>query len=187
MAGRRWTEEELEMLERYNGTCTCAMMAKRLGRSPDAVKLKMSRSGLLGFAQATELLTAYQILKAYGINYRKLKRWQRLGLKRKKISGYNTFKQKDVYEFMKNHPEEWDATKVVNDSLFMNEPWFLKKRREDRAGRKKRRRWTPSDVSHLILRYRQGAPIRQIAEEMDRSESSIKNKMHYMTERGFRI
>ena len=187
MAGRRWTEEELEKLERYNGTCTCAVMAKRLGRSPEAVKLKMNRIGLLGFAQSTELLTAYQIFKAYGINYRKLERWQRLGLKKKRISGYNTYRQEDLYKFMKSHPEEWDATKVTDDSLFMNEPWFLQKRKDDRVGPKKRKEWTPCDVSHLILRYKQGMPIRQIAEEMGRTESSIKNKMHYMTERGFRI
>lgn len=187
MAGRRWTEEELEKLERYNGTCTCATMAKRLGRSPEAVKIKMNRIGLRGFEQATELLTGFQVLKTYGIEYRQLQRWHRLGLKRRKISGYNTYRQEDLYKFMKSHPEEWDATKVTDDSLFMSEPWFLQKRKDDRVGPKKRKEWTSFDVSHLILRYRQGAPIRQIAEEMGRTESSIKNKMHYMTNRGFRI
>ena len=186
MAGRQWSEDELQKLEKWNGTCTCATMARRLGRSPEAVSKKMQRLGLLGFRQATDLLTSFQIQKTFGIQYRTLLYWsEKKGLRLEKKENHLIVRQKDFYDFLKAHPDDWDARKVVDDSIFMNREWFLEKRRQDRN--RKKRGWTRDEVGHLIICYRKGIPVSQIAKEMGRTESSVKNKMHYMTSRGFRI
>ena len=43
MAGRRWTQEELQILEDMIGTYTVASIAKKLGRSFDSVNIKLNR------------------------------------------------------------------------------------------------------------------------------------------------
>ena len=185
MAGRRWTKEELEELERMTSDKTSDAIGRILNRTPEAVRLKRGRSGIPCFENATDLLTAHQINVTYGIQPRTLKCWARMGLRIKKVGYRNTVTQGDLVKFMKDHPDAWDSRKIKDDTIFMNAPWFREKQKADRGT--PTRRWTKAETSTLKIRYMQGVPIRQIALELGRTESMVKCKMHYMTSRGFRI
>ena len=52
-----WTAEEEEFLEEKIGTFTADQIARRLGRSFSSVDMKLSRMGIGGFRQSTDMLT----------------------------------------------------------------------------------------------------------------------------------
>ncbi len=176
MGGRAWTQEELETLEQMAGTYTVATIAKRLGRTFDATNIKLNRMGLLGFEKSTDLLTMNQVCLMLGVQSRTVKKkWRNKGLRIMRKGNYLTVRQEALIKYLKEHPEDWNATKVTDDSLIMAYPWYKAKKREDT---KDSYYWSSDDISQLkYLRY-QGYSIREIAEKMGRSESSIKYKLY---------
>lgn len=76
---------------------------------------------------------------------------------------------------MKEHPEDWNAARVTDDTLFMQYPWFKEKRKNDISHKYN---WTQTEVSQMKMLRKQGFTIREIAEKMNRSESSIKYKLY---------
>lgn len=176
MAGRRWTQEELQTLEDMIGTFTVETIARRLGRSFDAVNIKLNRMGLVGFEKSTDLLTMNQVCQMLGVQSRTVKgKWQRKGLRVMRKGNYVVVKQPELIKYLKNHPEDWNAANIPDDSLLMGYSWYKEKRQTDK---KTRYFWTPDEESKLrFLRY-QGYSIREISEQMGRSESSIKYKIY---------
>lgn len=176
MGGRKWTDEELELLENLSGTFTVAQIAKRLGRSFVATNLKLNRMGLLGFEKSTDLLTANQVCLMIGIESRTLKKkWKDKGLKIMRKGNYLCVRQPDLIKYLKEHPEDWNAAKITDDSLIMAYPWYKEKKKTDE---KSSYYWTPEEISTMkLLRY-QGYSIREIGERLGRSESSIKYKLY---------
>lgn len=77
--------------------------------------------------------------------------------------------------YMKEHPEDWNAARVTDDTLFMQYPWFKEKRKNDISHKYN---WTQTEVSQMKMLRKQGFTIREIAEKMNRSESSIKYKLY---------
>lgn len=176
MGGRRWTNEELQTLEEMIGTYTVASIARKLGRSFDSVNIKLNRMGLVGFEKSTDLLTLNQVHQMLGVESRTLKgKWTRKGLRILHKGNYLVVKQPELIKYLKNHPEDWNAANIPDDSLIMGYSWYKEKRQTDK---KTRYYWTPEEESKLkFLRY-QGYSIREIAEQMGRSESSIKFKLY---------
>ena len=176
MAGRRWTQEELDALEEMIGTYTVAVIAKRLGRSFDAVNIKLNRMGLVGFEKSTDRLTMNQVCLMLGVQSRTVKKkWQGKGLRIIRRGNYLTIRQEELIKYLKNHPEDWNAADIPDDSLIMRYPWYKEKKAQDARSQYY---WTDAEVSRLKLLRFQGYSIREIAEQMGRSESSIKYKLY---------
>lgn len=88
---------------------------------------------------------------------------------------YLVVRQENLLDYLKKHPEDWNATKVTNDSLFYGLPWYKEKLKNDKE---ESYYWTEYEMAQLrLLRY-QGYSIREIAEQMNRSESSVKYKLY---------
>ncbi|MCH5201543.1 MAG: hypothetical protein J1F60_11365, partial [Oscillospiraceae bacterium] len=81
-AGKGWKTEELEYLQDNWGTVSIPGIAKHLGRSIDAVKLKAQRIGLGRHLHSGVLLTLNQLCNAFGknITYKVKHRWIPAGL-----------------------------------------------------------------------------------------------------------
>lgn len=105
-----------------------------------------------------------------GIQY-----WERKGLKSVRKNPYVMYRQQDIIRYMKEHPEDWNAARVTDDTLFMQYPWFKEKRKNDISHKYN---WTQTEVSQMKMLRKQGFTIREIAEKMNRSESSIKYKLY---------
>lgn len=88
---------------------------------------------------------------------------------------YVMYRQQDIIRYMKEHPEDWNAARVTDDTLFMQYPWFKEKRKNDIS---RKYNWTQTEVSQMKMLRKQGFTIREIAEKMNRSESSIKYKLY---------
>ena len=149
MGGRRWTNDEIQTLEDMSGTYTVATIARRLGRSFDSVNLKMNRLGILGFEKSTDLI------------FRK--------------GNYIVVRQEDLIRYLKQHPEDWNAANIPDDTLIMGYTWYKEKKHQDIPTSYY---WKTSEKSRLQLLRKQGYSIREIAEKMGRSESSIKYKLY---------
>lgn len=176
MANRHWTQEELQALEDMIGTFTVATIAKRLGRSFDAVNIKLNRIGLSGFEKSTDLITLNQLCIMFGVQRRTVdKKWKDHGLRIMRKGNYYVVSQENLIKFLKNNPEVWNAADVTDDSLIMRFPWYQEKKKTDT---KSQYYWTPADISRLKLLWYQGYTIREMAEQMGRSESSIKYKLY---------
>lgn len=176
MAGRRWTQEELQTLEEMIDKYTVATIAKKLGRSFDSVNIKLNRMGLVGFERSTDLLTMNQVCLMLGVQSRTVKKkWQGKGLRIMRKGNYLAIRQEELIKYLKNHPEDWSAADIIDDSLIMRYPWYKEKKKQDS---KTQYFWTPEELSKLRHLRHQGYSIREIAEQMGRSESSIKYKLY---------
>ena len=178
MGGRKWTDEEIAKLEEWAGMFTVEQMAKKLGRSWNAVNLQIGRLGIPGIRRGTEHLSMRQLSIVVGIDSRTIyKKWvAKGGLKPMRKGSMVMFSQDRVIRFMRDHPDYWNARLITDDSLFLRYPWYQEKKRTDVL--KSRRYWTPQEVSRLHTYEMRGMKMREIAERMGRTESSIKQKLH---------
>ena len=84
------------------------------------------------------------------------------------------FKQEDVIRFMRDHPDYWNARKITDDSMFLRYPWYQKKKKTDV---RRQYYWTPQEVARLRVFRKRGMTIPAIAERMNRTPSSIRQKL----------
>lgn len=175
MGGRTWSQEELIRLEELTETYPLATVARKLNRSENAVFLKRQRTGIGGFMANTDMLTRNTLSRILGVENRTIQYWERKGLKSVRKKPYVMYRQQDIIRYMKEHPEDWNAARVTDDTLFMQYPWFKEKRKNDISHKYN---WTQTEVSQMKMLRKQGFTIREIAEKMNRSESSIKYKLY---------
>ena len=177
MGGRAWSQEELIQLEELTETYPLATVARKLNRSENAVFLKRQRTGIGGFMANTDMLTRNTLSRILGVENRTIQYWERKGLKSVRKKPYVMYRQQDIIRYMKEHPEDWNAARITDDSLFMRFDWYQEKKKHDVATRYN---WTEREESKLKFLRHEGYTIREIAEKMNRSESSIKYKLYRM-------
>lgn len=175
MGGRAWSQEDIELLEEITEKYPLATVARKLNRSENAVFIKQQRLDIGGLRANTDMLTRNTLSRILGVENRTIQYWERKGLKSIKKKPYVMYRQQDIIRYMRDHPEDWNAARITDDSLFMGYDWYKEKRRTDKPSRYN---WTEAEVSWMKTLRRQGFTIREIAEKMNRSESSIKYKMY---------
>lgn len=67
MGGRKWTDEELVLLEELTEKYPLETVARRLNRTKEAVFLKRQRIGMGGYMANTDMLTRNTVSKILGI------------------------------------------------------------------------------------------------------------------------
>jgi hypothetical protein len=79
---------------------------------------------------------------------------------------------------MKEYKDLWDTRKVTI-CLYNRKPsWYIEKEISDKNRSIKRySRWSITETKILIDRYRRSYTLEEIAKEIGRSKSSIKNKI----------
>ncbi len=185
MRGRRWTPEEDQLLEELIGDYTAEGVARKMKRSFNSINCRLYRLGIPGFGKSTDRLTMNQLCKMMGVDSRTVKKkWKEHGLIIRHKGQYKIIGQADLIKFLKNHPEDWNAADVTDDSIIGRYPWYKEKRKTDV---KTQYFWTPEDISTLKYLRHEGYSIREIAEKMGRSESSIKGKLYGGKQRGISI
>lgn len=181
MGGRKWTDEELVLLEELTEKYPLETVARRLNRTKEAVFLKRQRIGMGGYMANTDMLTRNTVSKILGIENRTLQYWERKGLKSYRKRPYVMYRQEDIIKYMREHPEDWNAARVTDDTMFMRYDWYKEKRKNDIS---RRYNWTGTEVRRMQHLKHEGYSIREIAEMMNRSESSIKYKLYRRSNNG---
>lgn len=175
MGGRAWSQEELVQLEELTEKYPLSTVARKLNRSENAVFLKRQRLGIGGLRDNSDMLTRNTLSRILGVENRTIQYWERKGLKSIRKKPYVMYRHQDIINYPRDHPEDWNATRVTDDTLFMRYQWYKEKRKNDIS---RKYNWTQTEVNRMNMLRKQGFTIREIAEKMNRSESSIKYKMY---------
>ena len=171
-----WTSEEMTQLEKMTGNYTIKVIAKKLKRTEGSVACKISRMGLQGFLESTDLLTMHQVTLMMGVQgYTIRNQWQSNGLRVIRKGRFYVMHEADLLRYLKDHPQDWNATKVTDDSLLIKYQWYKDKRRQDK---KVSYFWRSDEISRMrLLRY-QGYTVPEIAARLGRSVESVKSRLY---------
>lgn len=116
-----WSAEDIRFLRENWGKLSIRTLAKRLNRSEYGVLVKSKRLKL-GPIQDKSLFTKSEICHLLRVDHRKVGRWVSQGLLKAKIAPTSRkrgksrnilqVKPKDLLDFLREHPDQWDARKA---------------------------------------------------------------------------
>lgn len=110
-----WTDSEMEYLQKWLHRISIAKIAKHLGRTQTAVKLKAKR---LGLRKSDDGYTLRALCQGLGCDHHKVEQWVGLGwLKGNRRETERThdmwhFNDADIRNFIFNHPLEIDPRRA---------------------------------------------------------------------------
>lgn len=211
--GPDWSEEEIFCLRELFWAQTPQAIAKRLGRTINAVRVKAKKIGLR--QRARPELTPNQISGLLNICPKQVLRWVRRRLLSARCAP--TFERRiwlirrdDLIEFLRAHPELWDARRCPNVHLELglrasrpvdimatlghdeahgrlgrqDRPvWLRDKLADDIARGRARKRWTPAEDTRLRDLLRLGVGYREIGGRLGRTEAAVDHRVRQLGRR----
>lgn len=181
---RRWTDEEKAIVIDGWGVLSVRCLAKRIGRTKQAVITFAERNKLGGCVLNSGVhLTTSEVGEMLGVDCTTVIYWIKKGwlkserktLRKRRV---NRVDVEDLREFMKDNPERWNACDIKDDILMFDEQWFKDKMAKDRdkVERDRGKAWTVLEEKRLVELVMQGYTNPEIAKMMDRTYFSIKRK-----------
>lgn len=187
--GKNWTKKEELWLAENWGTASLEGICNHLGRSLNAIKVRVSRMGLPPYLESGEYITMHQLILALGYSHGadgyKTKSWvenRGFPMKRKRV-GKNTFKivyLEDFWEWAEKNRSFVDFSRMEPFALGEEPEWVASQRSIDYKGCALQRKdpWTPRDDELLVSMVRQHRYTwPQISERLHRSEGSIQRRL----------
>ena len=184
---RNWTAEESEFLAENWGQMTVGGLAKRLKRSPAAIKIRASSQGLGPFLNGGEYITLNQLMQAitgHNVYSYTLKSWveqrgmpihyQRIQQKRVRVVYIEEF-----WEWAEKNRSFIDFSQMEPLALGMEPDWVADQRKKDFAsfGIQRKDPWTPDEDSRLTMllkKHRYG--YMELTEMLHRSAGAIQRR-----------
>ena len=186
--GKDWTEEEINYIREVWGSKTIPQIARKLGRSINAVKIKAQRIGYTGQKWFGEMMSARKVSELLGVDVHTVcDVWipkhglkgvrKRLG-KSKKTTTIIMFE--DLLKWLEVNQDLWDSRRVELYALGMEYEWLASKRKLDKEKPiRKAFKWTPQEDARLIYLYKRGEmTYAEIAQELNRPASGIEHRLH---------
>lgn len=199
-----WSEEEIEYLEFNIGTWDLDRIAKKLGKTPEAVLSKADKLGIANTKVASGLLTMHEMAIALCVDDKTVKRLivnhglpakQRdFRIKNKEVDENGKKKTKrlfyyiDVKSFWKWAAENKDLInwhQVPKYALPIEPEWLDERRKEDYYKWLKRRRpWTPEQDTQLwSMYYQEGMAQKEIALLLGRPVRGVEKRLKRLREK----
>ena len=186
--GKDWSQEELDYICEVWGEKTIPQIARHLGRSIDAVKVKTVRLGYTSQKWCGSMMSARKVSELLGVDVHAVcDYWiPKCGLKGKK-KRLGTSKKtttiimfEDLLDWLETHPDLWDSRRVELYALGMEYDWLTEKRRADALRPvRKAQKWTPEEDARLVAMFRRGnMTYAEIAAELGRPESGVEHRVH---------
>lgn len=187
---RIWTEEEEKKLKTLSKTMTASQIANVLGRSKNSIDCKRKKMNIQDCMTTTDCITANQVGVLVGqFRTNIYRRWSKAGLPLKKMgTKYKVINEKQLIKFMKEHYELWRASQCDYD-FFCKYDWFLERLKAERNGTdtidayRKRKEWTPYELSRVKMLWKRGKSGNEIAEEVGRSRMAIYHQIRKFKEK----
>lgn len=188
---RNWTEKEIEYLMDSWGAVSMVTIAKNLGRSVEAVKLKAGRLGLGRFLDAGEYVTLNRLMSVMrgmsksnnGYSYT-IRQWIDKGLpvKRKKVNNcsFRVVYLRDWWDWAEENSTLIDFSKMEPLALGEEPAWVKEQRKADIEKRIqfKTSPWTKAEdklLIDLLNSYRY--TYRELSIRLKRTEGAIKRRV----------
>ena len=187
---KRWTPEEEDYLSDRWGTISIPAIAKHLGRSVNAVKVRAQRMGLGAVLMSGDYITLNQLLFAVkgtnaGGNYT-LKSWVKnrgLPVHTKRVVS-NSFRVVYLHEFWdwaEKNRSFLDFSKMEPLALGEEPPWVAEQRKKDFQAFAIQRKdpWTPDEDARLKMLLQQHKyGFKEISEILRRSAGAIQRRIN---------
>lgn len=185
--GPDWTQEELDYIREVWGSKTVPQIAKHLGRSVTAVRIKTTRLGYDGQKWSGEMMSARKVSELLGVDVHAVcDYWiPKCGLKAKRRQLGVTKKTttiimfEDLLKWLEAHQDLWDSRRVEMYALGMEYDWLKKKRKAD-ADKPVRQaqKWTQQEDARLIALFKRGnMTYAEIGAELGRPASGIEHRL----------
>lgn len=186
-AGKKWTNEDIEALESYWGNISIPAIARKLGRSVEAVKEKAFRLGLRRHLHSGTMITFNQFCIAIGrgpMHKEILERFRKLGLPiHYKASIKTRFAMVDIDEFWtwaEKHKSVIDFSRIEPLTFGAEPDWVKEARAADFRKRDGiiKTPWTPTEdrrLKQMLEAYRY--TYDDISRELRRTEGAVKRRI----------
>lgn len=185
--GPDWTQEELDYIREVWGDKTVPQIAKHLGRSITAVKVKTARLGYTGQKWSGEMMSARKVSELLGVDVHTVcDFWvPKCGLKAKQRQLGVTKKTttiimfEDLLEWLEAHQDLWDSRRVEMYALGMEYDWLKEKRKTDADKPvRKAQKWTQQEDDRLIALFKRGGmTYAEIGAELGRPASGVEHRL----------
>lgn len=184
MGAKNWTKKECDFLEDKWGTVSIPTIAKSLGRTEYAVKLKASKLGLGRHLYSCEEITISQLVKVLGAHYNyTVDRWISYGFpvkyKKSVSKKYKVFKLEDFWKWAEQHRDILNFSKFEKGMLGKEPSWVDEKRQADIAAAKYiKTPWTIEEDNILInMLNSYKYSYQDISDRLKRTGGAIKRRM----------
>jgi len=133
-----WTQNDIQFLRQNWGKFSIRSLASRLHRTGNSIMVKSKRLKL-GPIQDKSLFSKREIAELLHVDHRKVDQWLKQGLKSKlaptsreygKSRNILQVKPQDLVDFLRDHPDQWDARKAGDIRRSVNQKELLKARVE---------------------------------------------------------
>lgn len=183
---KNWSPDELGYLEEKWGAVSLIAIASKLGRTPNAVKLKASRLGLGPHLMGSESISANRLLIAVVGNsaYYTLRKWIRAGLRvhRHRVlkASFLMVNIQTFWNWAEKHRREIDFSRFEEGALGLEPDWVKEKRQADKFLMGAKSPWTAQEDALLRSTTKQGGyTYTDICARLPiRSQSAIKRRIY---------
>lgn len=187
---KKWTSEETEYLCDKWGTVSIPSIAKKLGRSVNAIMIRAQREGLGAHLDSDHRVSLNQLLIAFdrsgsrGSGYF-IGQLERAGcpikMHRVKKCRFRVIDIDAFWEWAEGHKNLFDWSKLESGTLGPEPDWVQEKRRIDQARNTKPHNtpWTAGDDNALKVMLEQYKyTYADLSKYFGRSEGAIKRRIH---------
>lgn len=182
---KTWTPEELQYLEDHWGTVSIPGIAKKLGRTVNAIKVRVARMGLGGMLNSGDYVTFNQLMRELTDNSQsysyQMKSWVKnrgmpIHTKRVNACSFRVVYLEEFWEWAEQHRSFIDFSKLEPLALGKEPDWVAEQRRKDYQSFALQRKdpWSPDEDNNLIrLLKQQKYGYAELSEILRRSEGAI--------------
>lgn len=179
---RNWTQEEIDFLKENIGVLKLSTIAKRLGRSYEAVSIKLKRLGMANTKNLTGMMTMGELARHLHVDRNIVKRWVDLyGLPctvkvprlSKKFYFIDTI---HFWQWAEQNKERIDFSKIEEHAILPEPSWVKKERLKDIHAKKKRvyKKWTTKEYKLMMQMREKGCTYSEIGKTLGRTPECIR-------------
>jgi excisionase family DNA binding protein len=191
MPGKRWTIEDEDFLKEKVCTLSFPALAKRLGRSVNAIEVRVRRLGIENTKLLSGKLTANELAMALNIDNHTVYRWiENHGLKAvrkvtRQVAKFNLISVEDFWKWAEQNKEKINFTKIDPLVLLPEPKWVEEERKRDYHTIPKRQaaQWTDEEDKRLISLLNGNYTQKEIGEFLNRSENAVQRRVSRLRER----
>lgn len=175
--GRKWTNEEVEYLEKFYNRRGVGYIAKKLNRTENSIKRKAQRLGYNAYV--CEELYLSTIAKCFHCDIAVIKRWiDKFGLPCRYIQRgqikCGLVDGKKFWKWANNHKDIIPWSKYVKYTILPEPDWINVTLKEYKT-KYHRKRITQQEKSYVIHQRELGHTFKEIAESIGRTEDAVKH------------
>ena len=181
---KRWTVSDVDYLKENVGYRRIQDIAETLGRSENAVLLKIKRLKIGMTRSVSGKVTSGELARLLDVDRNTVRCWiQYHGLPCSKKVTSNTRKYtlilpEHFWEWAYLHKEKIDFRKLERNALPPEPEWVEQERKHPSYQRRSYQEWTTKEDLELASLIDEGLSYREIGERLNRSSYSVEKRYH---------